>query len=81
MILQTHGWPPRDDEPVLHSHKGINVQRNLVWVADSDLVFHGCVKASARVRHKLGPLRVTADSKAPRLGLTVDCDLVFGWVG
>ncbi len=81
VILQTHYWLPRDDEPLLHSHESINVQRNFVWVADSDLVFRGCIKASARVRHKLGPLRFTADPKAFRLGLAVDCDLVFVWVG
>ena len=81
VILQTHYWLPRDDQPFRHSHESINVQRNFVRVTDSDLVFRGGVKASARVRHKLSPLRVTADSKALRLGLTVDCDLVFVWQG
>ena len=81
VILQTRYWPPHDDQLLLHSHESINVQIHFVWVADSDLVFRGCVKASARVRHKLDPLRVTADSKAPRLVLTVDCNLVLVWGG
>ena len=81
VILQTYYGLPRDDQLPLHSHESINIQTNSVWVADSDLVFRGCVKASARVRHKLSPLRVTADSKALRLALTVDHDLVFVWGG
>ena len=38
-------------------------------------MFRGRVKASVRVRHKLGPLRVTSDYQALCLGLTVDYDL------
>ena len=81
VILQTYYRLPRNDEPLLHSHESINVQRNLECVADSDLVFRGCVKASLRVRHKLGHLMFIADSQAPCLGLTVECDLVSVWVG
>ena len=81
VILQTHHRLPRDHEPLLHSHESINVQRRFEWVTDSDLVFRGCVKAGARVRHKLGPLRLTADSQALGLGLTVDYDLESVWVG
>ena len=76
MKLQTHYRLPRDDEPLLHSHESINGQSNFEWVTDSNLVFRGCVKASARVRHKLSPLSVSADAQAHCLGLTVDCDLV-----
>ena len=78
--LQTHYRLPCDDEPPLHSHESINVQRNFECITDSDLVFRGCVKASVRVRHKLGHRHI-AGPQAHCLGLTVECNLELVWVG
>ena len=80
VILQAHYRLPRDDEPPLHSHESINVHIRFEWVTDSNLVFRGCVKASVRVHHKLGHRHI-ADSQAHCLGLTVECDLEFVYVG
>ena len=79
--LQKHNWPRRDDGLLLYAHESINVQRDAGWVADSDLMFPGCVKPGARVRNKLGPLRFSGDSKTSCLGLTVDRYLESVWVG
>ena len=81
VILQRHSWPRGNDGPLLHSHESINIQRNAIWVADSDLMFPGCVKPCPRVRNKLGPLRVGGDSKTSCFRLTVNRYLVSVWVG
>jgi hypothetical protein len=81
VILQECDQPPCEDGLLLHGHEGINIQRNTEWIADGDLMLHGCVKPSARVRHKLRPFRIVVDSKASCLGLTVERDLIAVRVG